>query len=157
MTAPSLNWSTPPSVVSYLTTELNTLASATNKIGAAIDPSSGAGAFVAPNARPAFMTVEAALASFTPGSGAYLLLWLLGQIDGTNYEDGGDSGDPGAGVPVWTRGIVTGTGAKRVIFPAFRIPPHPFKLLLGNRAGANLAASGNTLKYTVFTPQFPTV
>lgn len=153
MTAPSLNWSAPASAVSYLTTELNSLADGSNVLGAAIDVS----AFAAPNAYAMLMEVELVLASFTPGSAPYALLWLINQVDGTNYEDGGASVNPGAGAPVYTRGIVTGTGAKRLVFPAFVMPATKFKLLTGNRSGASFASSGNTLKYTVWTPQFPTV
>ena len=153
MTAPSLNWSAPLSAVSYLTTGLDSLADGSNVLGAAIDVS----AIAAPNAYPAMMAVELVLASFTPGATPYALLWRLDTVDGTNYPDGGASVHPAAGAPVWTRGIQTGTGAKRVVFPPFRIYAMDFKLLIGNRTGAGLASSGNTLKYTVFTPTFPTV
>lgn len=153
MTAPSFNWSAPAIAASYLTIELNSLADGTNVLGTAISPSG----FTAPNANALVMAVEIVLASYTPGSTPYLLLWRLDSVDGTNYPDGGASVSPAAGTPVWTRGIQTGTGAKRVVIPPFIIPSMPFKLLIGNRTGAALAASGNTLKYTVFTPQFPTV
>lgn len=154
MTAPTLNWAAPPTAVNYITTGLDALADGNNVLGGAIDP----GSFAAPNQRAAFMWVELALASFTPGANPYALLWILHSLDGgTNYEGGDATLSPSAGALVLTRAFSPAASSKRIVFPRLEIPPFHFKLLVGNRAGAALAATGNVLTYRVGTPAFPTV
>lgn len=126
------------SLTTYLSTELNSLADGGNKLGAAIDNSSGL---------ELFADFELALASFTPGGNGYVRLYKIISVDGTNYADGSDSNDPPAGTPVWTHSILSGASAKRIVIPDVPLSPGSQKFLLENMSGAALASSGNTLKY----------
>lgn len=158
MPSPTFNYTSPPTAVTALSTELDALADGANALSGVIDPGGNAGSFVAPNARPAFMWVELSLASFTPGSNPYAVLWVLHSIDGgTNYEGGDASLSPSAGALVVTRAFSNAVSSKRIMFPRLEIPPFHCKLLLGNRAGAAFPGSGSTLKYRIATPQFPSV
>jgi hypothetical protein len=137
-------WTSYAATQTYLTTELNALTDGSNKIGAAIDNTTDLALF---------MDVELYLASFTPVSPAFINLYLIPSVDGTNYEDGGDSVDPLQGVQKYTRGLSTTATAKLAVYPRIILPPGLFKLLLMNESGASLAASGNTLKYRTYSQQ----
>ena len=83
-----------------------------------------------------------------PTAGKVCELYLVRQIDGTNDEDystssvayGPANGYVGA-FPV--RAVTT---AQRIIVPGVLLPSLDFKVLLINRTGQTMAASGNTLK-----------
>ena len=155
MVTPTFNWSAPLTAVDITPAALNsTLANAGYALTAAINPST----FTSPNSYGLVMEVEVALASFSPAANGYLTLWRLDSIDGTNFADGDTSNAPQGGTPVWTHGVLNGTSVtRRIIFPGIIIPPGQFKFLLQNNTGASLAATGNTLKYTVYTPQYPSL
>lgn len=154
MTTPTLNLSAPLTPVSYLTTALNSLGNAGYVLGAAIDPS----AFTAPNANGLMMNLEVAMAAFSPGVSGYLTLWRIDSVDGTNFADGDTTNGAPAGTPIWVRGVITGTTVtRRAVFSGIVLPSTKFKFLLQNNTGATMAASGNTMSYTVYTPQYPTV
>lgn len=130
------------SVQTYLSTELNSLADGANKIGASITNSS---------ALALFMDVEIALASFTPGTGGFVQVFKITSLDDTNFADGSDSVDPPSGTPVYAHSLVPGASAKRCVIERIPLSPGEQKLLFENRAGAALAASGNTVKYRVYS------
>jgi hypothetical protein len=137
-------WTTTGTVTSYLTTELNSLADAANKLGAAINNTSNLNMW---------MDLEIVLASLTPGTGPYINVYFTAAVDGTNYTDGGDSVDPAYSDLIRSVPIVTGTGAKRVWVRKLEIPPLNFKILIENKAGTALASSGNTVKYITYNEQ----
>jgi len=82
-----LQWTAYDSKVEYLTTELNALADNGNKLGAAIN-------FAASGAdRKIYMDIEVNLATVDLSAQVpAIYLWLLARTNGTDYEDGGDSG-----------------------------------------------------------------
>lgn len=129
-------WAAPEAITSALTTELNSLANnGLCTASAAIDNETGL---------YQYMEVELVLASLTPTGTPYCQLYLVKQIDGTNYEDNTVSA---AHQIIAVFPMSTAAAAKRIIVANILIPPTPFKLILENKTGVSLAASGNTVKY----------
>ena len=136
-------WQTggPTSRSTGLTTELNSLANgAYSSAGTAFDNTTN---------RDQYGALDIVLASLTPASGASLSVYLLQSLDGTTYEDAPASTNPGTHMLVATVLLNASTSAKRVMSPAFYLPPGKFKLVLLNSAGVALASSGNTV--TLYT------
>lgn len=137
-------WESSPSLTSYLTTELNSLANDGNKLGAEIDNSAGL---------KTFMDVEVNLAA--QGSarsvGATVAIFLILAPDGTNYWFGDDSLDANADKLIATVGFDAATNARRNGRQMLVVPPGKFKLLVENKTGQALAASGNTVSYRLYS------
>jgi hypothetical protein len=128
-----------------LTTELNSLANNANALGAAITFSTG---------EPGYLQAEAELLiagmGGTPTANTTFTVWLLREIDGTNYEDGGTSVTP-TRVPDIIFPIRAVATAQRII-QVCSLPPGNFKALVRNDAtGQAMAASGNCLKLRPMT------
>ncbi len=140
-------WSAPSAIANALTTELNALANNSNAIMVSpIDNTSN---------RKTFITLEAYLASvdLSAQTNPALYIWFIIQIDGTNDEDGGASVNP-ARQPDVIIPLRIVNGAQRVIIKNIpNYPPYSVKILLGNRVGAALASSGNTLKYRLHSSE----
>jgi hypothetical protein len=131
----------PVSRGTVLTTELNALANAGySGVGSALDNTTNLDQYGA---------LDIVLASLAPAAGAYLSLYLVQSIDGTTYEDPPSSTNPGTHMLVATVPVPTGTAAKRLMTPWFRVPPGKFKFVLYNAAGVALGATGNTV--TLYT------
>lgn len=131
-------------LTSYLTTEMNSLASGSyTAASSAIDNTSNL---------HLFMAVHLHLASLTPSGSPYCALYLLPAFDGSVYVDGGGATAPPAANLVAVFDLSTSATAKErsAVFP---IPPASFKLVLLNASGVSLASSGNTLKGNTFTEQ----
>ncbi len=134
-----------------LDTGLNSLASGSGALSAAIS-NDGSGEF------DLFADAELVVTYGTnPTDGNPVELWLVRQVDGTNYEDAA-----GGATPVYPRNGLVGifslqasTSGQRIVIPQIVIPPGDFKLLLVNKAGQTMAASGNTLKLLFY--RFATV
>jgi hypothetical protein len=123
---------------SVLTTELNSLATATNSsASAAVDNSSD---------RYPFADVELVVDhAANPSAGGLHDIYILAAVDGTNFPDTAhETGERWASIPV-----AANTNVQRVTRQGrFPIPPCQFKLFLRNVSGQALVASGNTL--TIF-------
>ena len=135
-----IQWETPGGVQTYLTTELNALASAASVLGAAIDNTAGA----------LFVNLELYVGVQTARSaGGYVRIDICPSVDGTNYCD--------ETVPIPTQltqfpldAAVTARYATRVNLP---IPPTKFKLQVTNVTGQAFAATTNTVKYTLHSEE----
>src|SRR4051812_10678267 len=135
-------WTAPEAIATALTTELNSLAnSALSSASSAIDNETD---------KYLYMELELVLASLTPTGTPYCNVYLVKQIDGSNYEDNTTSATHQivAVFPLSTAGA-----AKRIIVSNILIPPCPFKLIVQNNCGPSLASSGNTLKYRRYYEQ----
>lgn len=137
-------WNTPSSPVTVLSTELNSLGDQTQ---------SAASSAIANNTNlDIYVDVEVNLASLSPGAGAYVVLYILEAIDGSNYpaQSATDLRLTNTQLLCVIPIGVTATTAQRVVVRNVVIPPGSFKIILDNYAGASLAASGNTVKFLAY-------
>jgi len=133
-------WNTPSSIVTVLSTELNSLAdNAMSAASAAIDNGANLDQYV---------DIELVLAALSPAAGAYVSIYIAEAIDGTNYP-----APSAADQRLQTNALLctfalstTAATAQRLVARQIMIPPGKFKLYLDNQAGVALNASGNTLK-----------
>jgi len=128
-----------------LTTELNSLANNSLAIGSAVTLTS---------AGMLWADLELVVSYGTaPTAGTAVLVWLLRDVNGSDYEDGGTSVQPlrlfDASFPL--RNV---TGAQRII-KRIKLPPGTIKALLKNDGtGQAMASSSNTLKIRPDTEQY---
>ena len=128
------------SVTTVMSTDLNALADDANNIGGVID-----------NTTDLFVfddyELHTAALGYTPTAGAVIELYILASIDdGTTYEDGSDSITPPSSALMGVFNLRASTAAQTHIIRQVYIPANKFKLLVINKAGAALAATGNTLR-----------
>jgi hypothetical protein len=89
--------------------------------------------------------LDITLASLNPTAGAYLQIFIVVSLDGTTYQDVPSSTNPGFSMSAVVVELTTGSAAKRVMTPLFRIPPTKFKFILLNKSNVALGASSNTV------------
>ena len=122
-----------------LSTELNSLANNSNAVHATSVTLSSAG----------YLDAEAELLvtfGTTPTANTPIYVWLLREIDGTNFEMGSASVTPNR-PPDIIFTITNVTTAQRIIRSVIDIPPGPIRPLVRNAGtGQAFASSGNTLK-----------
>lgn len=128
-------------LTTVLSTELNSLTTNT--------ASSASSAISNDTNLDVYVDIEVNLASLSPSSGAYVTLYILESVDGTNYP--GQSGadlrlTPSQALAVIPVGTTAAT-AQRVVVRQVVIPPAKFKIILDNQTGATLNAAGNTVKF----------
>lgn len=147
--ATGIGWTSHSALADAIATaSLNSLANNGNALGAVvIDNQSSA-------LREFEIAFDLYLASVDLSSQTTLAvyIWLIESLDGgTTYEDGGASVSPARrpDVIIPLRAV---NGAQRVRGRC-TLPPGNFKVLVGNRSGAALASSGNTLQYAVYSDE----
>lgn len=131
-----------PSVVTLLSTELNSLAN--NALSAASSAVSGN--------RDIYADFELVLASLSPAAPNYCNLYILEAVDGTNYPAATASvlrNQPAQLLCTFPLDLTAAT-AQRVVVRNVLIPPGNFKVALDNQAGIGLASSGNTVKMSSY-------
>jgi hypothetical protein len=135
-------WEAPSDIVTYLSTELNSLADGANDLGAKIDN-------VADGENELYIDLEfyIALQGGSRDADGRVEIYLLTSIDNTNFDMGGDSTDPRPSSLLCVFSLDAATTARYRTFHSLPIPPFDFKLLVMNETGQNFASSGNTLKY----------
>lgn len=142
-----IRWGAYDDVVTYLTTELNSMAKDALVVGAAID-------FAASGVdRKQYMDIEIVTAQIdlSTGDNPCLKIWLLRRTDGTNFEDGSASVEP-ARAPNKIVALRKVNAAQRVTAAMLLTTPDQGKLLIKYEPGVAvaLASSGNTLKYRIY-------
>lgn len=76
-------------------------------------------------------------------------VYIVRQIDGTNYENASASRPPANGF-IGSFVLDNVTSAQRKTIAGVMLPPLTFKLIIVNKAGQAMAASANTLKAYVY-------
>lgn len=135
-------WSALGTDTSYLTTGLNSMASAARVLGAEIDNTSGRDTF-------ALVELDLAAQGSARSAGAQVRLYVIKCMDGTNYEMGSDSVVPQPSTWVGSFALDAATTARNVQI-AVPLPPCKFKFLLENVTGQAFASSGTTLYYRTY-------
>lgn len=119
-----------------LTTELNALTNGSySAVGTAIDNTGNLN-------QTGYLEIN--LASLNPTAGAYLQVFMVQSLDGTNYEDAPSSTNPGFGCQNAASTVATGSATKRVSIGPFVIPPGKVKFVLLNKTNVTLGATLNT-------------
>jgi hypothetical protein len=130
-----------------LSTGLNSLANNALVASSAITLSTG---------EPGYQRCEAELVvtyGTAPTANTACVVWLLREVDGTNYEDGSSTVTP-ARNPDLVFPLRAVTTAQRIVVTG-DLPPGSFVALLRNDGtGQAMAASGNTLKIRPVTGSF---
>ena len=110
-------WTAPGTVQTYLTTELNSLASGSGVLGADIDNAT---------AKATYMGVEILVAQqgSARAAGAYIQLFVIPSIDGTNYGDI-NAGSSSYLVQQWP--LDAAVTARYLVARDIPIPPFHFK------------------------------
>jgi hypothetical protein len=130
-----------------LTTGLNSLANNALVASSAITLSTG---------EPGYQRCEAELVltyGTAPTANTACVVWLLREVDGTNYEDGSSTVTPGRN-PDLVFPLRAVTTAQRIVVVG-DLPPGSFVALLRNDGtGQSMASSGNTLKLRPVTGSF---
>jgi hypothetical protein len=130
-----------------LSTGLNSLANNALVASSAITLSTG---------EPGYQRCEAELVvtyGTAPAANTACVVWLLREIDGTNYEDGSSTVTPSRN-PDLVFPLRAVTTAQRIVVTG-DLPPGSFVALLRNDGtGQAMASSGNTLKLRPLTGSF---
>lgn len=139
-------WDSSPAITPYLTTELNSLANAAQVIGAAIDNAAGLNMYMD-------VEVYVAVQGGARSAGAYIAVYMVTSIDGTNYGYGDATDDPPASALVCTLPIDAATTARYLTSKPFLIPPSKVKLVIENNTGQAFKADSNTVGYRVYSEE----
>jgi len=81
-----------------------------------------------------------------PAAGGFVRIYMVVAPDGTNYEDGSSSVDPGAHKVVRTIPVRADTAAQRLTSVPFLLSPYKTKFLLTNDTSQAFPASGSQVK-----------
>lgn len=130
-----------------LSTEMNSLANNSNAVHATSVTLTSAGYF--DGELELVVTFGTAPTANTP-----IYIWLLREIDGTNFEDGSSTVTPQRN-PDIVASVRAVTTAQRFVFTVYDIPPGAIRTLVRNQGtGQAFASSGNTVKLRPKTVQF---
>ena len=137
-----VTWTSYGTWTTAIDTGLNSLADDGLAISSAIDNSSN---------KKLFVDIEVYLASvdLSSESNPAIYIWLIARTDGTNFEDGGTSVTP-ARAPDAIIPLREVNATQRVFARMLMATPDQFKILVQNKTGQALAASGNTVKYNLY-------
>lgn len=131
----------PASIVTFLSTELNSLGNGSAALGAAYDNGNASNLYQFLNGLELNVTFGS-----SPTNGNLINLYLVFALDGTNYADNASN------APMYLGGfvLVNDTSAHRYPFISpggvLLIPPVPFKIRAVNNSGVSFPASGSTIK-----------
>lgn len=134
------------SAATVLTTELNSLANNALSSASSAQDNDTAGV------RYLYAQAEIYIAAqgTNRSSGAYLAIYIIPEVDGTNYGATTDECAENyyAGAVLVDDGALA---ARFLIIDEVRLPPGDFKVALRNGTGQSLASSGNTVKLRAYS------
>jgi hypothetical protein len=138
----TIKYAAPASAETVLTTELNSIANGAGGISGTAVSNDAAGELYL------YANIELSLAAqgAARSAGAYCEIYILPEVDGTNYSYGGASLKPAMATRVAVLDFDAATTARRAIAMGVPLPPTDFHMLVWNATGQAFAASGNTLK-----------
>lgn len=138
-------WSAADTQATLLSTELNSLGSATTAAssGAALDNTT------ATTARRQYGMLELNVTfGSAPTTGDYVSVYLIPAPDGTNFDDVVDPMSPACLVAnILVRAV---TSAQKIAVPIVIPGPFKFKAAVKNNTGVSFPASGSTLMITAY-------
>lgn len=135
-------WAAYTSRGNVLSTELNSLADGSRTAaGTEVDNSTNKDVFGRLALSVTFDTA--------PSAGGYVEIYAVNALDGTNYEDGSNSVDPGTHKLLDRIPLRSVTTEQRLTGRRFEFDPSKTKFLLYNGSGQAFPASGSTL--TLYT------
>jgi hypothetical protein len=137
----TIKYEVPASIETIFTTELNALADDDTKLSAALSNDAASELDLYAD----FQLYVAAQAS-ARAIGGTVGLYILIEIDGTNYGYGDDALLPGGQAWVGSFALDNATTARYVDLRGIQLPPFNFKVLVHNDTGQAFAATGSTLK-----------
>lgn len=145
---PELLWTAYDTLQSYLSSELTGVANNANKLGAAIDFTTAGWD------RKVYLDIELYLPStdLSGETNPAINLWMIGTLDGTNFEDGSDTINP-AKPPNMIISLRAVNGVQRVVQRFLLTTPNKGKILIENRTGATILA-GATLNFRMYSDQY---
>lgn len=126
-------------IVSVLTTELNTLTNASFAISSARGSDATTPAAL-------FGDWELVLASLNPTGTPTVELYQIRSADGTNYDDPNAASQPSIGTFSGSFELTTGAAAKRKVLADVPEPPGLSKAIVKNNSGVTFAGTLNTVK-----------
>ena len=133
----TLQWANRVDEETVLSTELNSLADD----GTAVTASA-----MGHTNREMYADFELSIAATSSRTASGVGLYILAELDGTNYQYGSGSLTPSGNAYKGSFLFDTGQTAARVdIITGILLPPGNFKVLVKNELGVALASSGNTL------------
>lgn len=136
-------------LTTYMSTDLNSLANNTTNIGAT--------AFDNTVSKDMYAAAELVLASvdLSGQTNPSVELYIVPSIDGTNYVDDGTDASttdyPPSSALAGVFQIQATNAAHRSAIEIFQLGPYKYTVVVINKTGVALAASGNTLKITTFS------
>ena len=132
----TLRWAARADEETVLSTELNSLGSGSNKITTSAMTNTD---------RYMYADFELSIGSQTARTGSAVNLYLLPELDGTNFSYGGDSLDPSPNHFVGAFTFDLSISARVDIIRGVLLPVGSFHVLVENNTGQAFNASGNTL------------
>jgi hypothetical protein len=136
----------PTSRSTVLTTELNSLANGSRtNAGTAIDNSTNLDMF-------GWLELAVTFGS-APSADAYIAVYMVTSLDGTNYADGSSTVAPGADTWVINIPLNATTSAQNKQVGPIALPPTKIKFIVENKSGQAFPASGSTLKLYTDNPE----
>ena len=140
-------WEAPASIVSYLTTELNSQADGANVLGAKVDN-------VADGENEMFINLELNLAATSSrDADARIEIYVLYSVDDTNFDMGSASVDPRPETLLTVMSFDAATTTRYRTVANLPLAPFDFKLLVMNELGQAFFGSGSTLKYRLHSAE----
>ena len=132
-------WAAYTSRGNVLSTELNALANAgRSAAGTEVDNGTNLDMYGVLELQVTFGTA--------PSAGGYVEIYMVTAPDGTNYEDGSNTVDPGTHKLIDRIPVRAVTTAQRLSGRLIPLLPEKMKFLLYNGSGQAFPASGSTLK-----------
>jgi len=137
-------WTAEDSIETWLSTELNSLADATNSSASAAKSNDASS-----TERRLYANIEiySAAQGSARATDAVVSVYLIPEVDDTNYGDTTNYYNYHVG----TVKLDAATTARYNIIRNVLLPPSDFKVLLRNDTGQALASSGNTVKAKRFS------